>query len=140
MVENSLDHRPLCKILGEKESIPPLAAARMQRRALLLSDKRYSIQHIPGKLNHCADCMSHLPSSTGSRDKAEKVHAVVITPETSPVLATQIAKASARDKTIATVITAVQHGQWPCKIDKSLSPYYNRRNDLSVVDGCLLWS
>ena len=26
-----IDHRPLCKILGEKEGIPPLAAARMQR-------------------------------------------------------------------------------------------------------------
>ena len=24
------DHRPLCKILGEKEGVPPLAAARMQ--------------------------------------------------------------------------------------------------------------
>ena len=25
------DHRPLCKIFGEKDGIPPLAAARMQR-------------------------------------------------------------------------------------------------------------
>ena len=129
---------PPCKILGEKEGIPPLAAARMQRWALLLSAYSYSIQHIPGKLNYCADCLSRLPSPTGSRDKAEKVHAVVVTPDTSPVLATHIAKASVKDKTIATVITAVQHGQWPHIIDKELSPYYNGRNELSVVDGCLL--
>ena len=133
------DHHPLCKILGEKEGILPLAAARMQRWALLLSVYSYSIQHIPGKLNYCADCMSRLPSPTGSRDKAEKVHAMVETPDTSPVLATQIAKASVKDKTIATVITTVHHGHWPRKIEKSLSLYYNRRNDLSVVDGCLLW-
>lgn len=31
------DHRPLCKILSEKEGIPPLAAARMQHWALILS-------------------------------------------------------------------------------------------------------
>ena len=34
------DHCPLCNILGEKEGIPPLAAARMQRWALLLSAYR----------------------------------------------------------------------------------------------------
>ena len=62
------DHHLLCKILGEKEGIPSLAAARMQCWALLLSAYSYSIQHIPGKLNYCADCLSHLPSPTGSRD------------------------------------------------------------------------
>ena len=37
------DHRPLCKILGEKEGIPPLASARMQQWALLLSAYQYKI-------------------------------------------------------------------------------------------------
>ena len=58
-------------------------------------------------------CMSHLPSPTGSRAKAEKVHAVVITPDASHVLAILIAKASVKDKMIATIITAIQHGRWP---------------------------
>ena len=30
------DHRPLCKILGEKESSPPLAAARMHCYSVLI--------------------------------------------------------------------------------------------------------
>jgi len=47
------DHHPLCKILGEKEGIPPLAAAQMQLWALLRSAYSYSIQHILGKLNYC---------------------------------------------------------------------------------------
>jgi len=34
---------------------------------------------------------------------------------------------------------AIQHGSWPNKRDESLLPYYNRRNELTVVDGCLLW-
>ena len=53
------DHQPLCKIFGEKEGVPALAAARMQRWALLLGAYQFSIQHIPGKLNVCADCLSH---------------------------------------------------------------------------------
>ena len=64
------DHRPLCKILGEKESIPPLAVARMQRWALLLSAYQYKIQYIPGKLNCFAYCMSRLPSPMAKRDSA----------------------------------------------------------------------
>ena len=51
----------------------------------------------------------------------------------------RIAEASQRDKILSTVIKAVQHGRWPSKRDEPLLPYYNRRNDLTVVDGCLLW-
>jgi len=87
------DHQPPCKILGEKEGIPPLTAARMQRWALLLSACQYKIQYIPGKQNYVADCMSQLPSLTGKRDSAERVHSVVLTKQL-PILATQIAKAS----------------------------------------------
>ena len=132
------DHRPLCKILGEKEGIPPLAAARMQRWALLLSAYQYKIQHIPGSQNHCADCMSRLPDPHEKCDSAEKIHSVVMT-EPMPILASQIAKATEGDKELATVLTAVQHGQWPSRIDNTLTPYYNRKNDLAVVDGCLTW-
>ena len=132
------DHRPLCKILGEKESIPPLAAARMQCWALLLSAYQYKIQYIPGKLNCSADCMSRLPSPTAKRDSAEKIYSLVLT-EQLPVLASQIARASETDKEIAPVLTYVQHGNWPSNKDKSASSFYNRRHELSIVDGCLVW-
>jgi len=59
--------------------------------------------------------------------------------EELPILTSQIAKASERDKEIATVIAAVQHGSWLSDISKSLAPYYNRCNNLTVVDGCLIW-
>ena len=131
------DHRPLCKILGEKESIPPLAAARMQHWALLLSAYQYKIQYIPGKLNCSADCMSRLPSLMAKRDSAEKIYSLVLT-EQLPVLASQNARASETDKEIAPVLTYVQHGNWPSNKDKSVSSFYNRRYELSIVDGCLV--
>ena len=50
------DHRSLCKIFGSKESTPTMAAARMQRWALTLSAYQYTIKHIKGTSNQCADC------------------------------------------------------------------------------------
>ena len=35
------DHRPLCKLLGSNQGVPSLAAARMQRWALILSAYQY---------------------------------------------------------------------------------------------------
>jgi len=96
------DHWPLCKILGEKEGIPPLAAACMQHWALVLSAYQYHIQHTPGKQNHLVDCLSRLPRD---RDRAEKVHVVVT--DQLPVIASQIAKATERDKVLGTVLKAV---------------------------------
>jgi len=113
------DHRPLCKILGEKEGIPPLAAARMQRWVLALSAYQYHIQHTPGKQNHLTDCLSRLPSPHKDRDGAEKVPVVVT--DQLPVVASQIAKATERDKVLGTVLKAVQHGllpSFPISIDE----------------------
>ena len=59
------DHRPLCKILGEREG---LAAARTQCWVLVFCAYRYQIQHTPGKQNHLADCLSRLPSPHEDRD------------------------------------------------------------------------
>ena len=114
------DHRPLCKILGPKEGDPPLAAARMQQWALLLSAYQYKIEFISGKSNKCADCMSRLPSFS-KRDSAEKVHVIMAIDEL-PVTATQVAKETSKDKHLAAVITSVQHGRWPSKISQDLLP------------------
>ena len=43
------DHKPLTTLLGPKKSIPPLAAARLQRWALLLSAYSYEIEWKPKK-------------------------------------------------------------------------------------------
>ena len=53
------DHKPLCKILGLKESIPSLATAKMQRWALILSAYQYDIECISGKLNHTMQIACH---------------------------------------------------------------------------------
>ena len=55
------DHKPLTRIFGPKSGIPPLAAARMQRWALLLSGYLYEIVHRSSSENASVDMLSRLP-------------------------------------------------------------------------------
>ena len=66
-----------------------------------------------------------------------KNHSIVLT-EQLPIQVCHIAKASETEE-ISSVITFVQHRNWPSNNKKSFTPFYNRRNELSVVDGCLVW-
>ena len=55
------DHKPLCTIFGPKKGVPPLAAARLQRWAVLLSAYRYDICYKSTQEHANADCLSRLP-------------------------------------------------------------------------------
>ncbi len=57
----SQTHKPLTTILGPKKGISPLAAARLQRWALLLSAYRYKIKFRPTQAHANADALSRLP-------------------------------------------------------------------------------
>ena len=58
------DHKPLTTILGPKAGIPSLAAARLQRWALLLSSYKYQIQYKATQTHSNADGLSRLPVKT----------------------------------------------------------------------------
>jgi len=66
------DHQPLTTILGPKKGIPSLAAARLQRWALLLSAYQYTIQYKTSQAHSNADCLSRLPlPATNSQSSKE---------------------------------------------------------------------
>ena len=109
----------------------------MQHWALLLSAYYYKIEYIAGSANYSADCMSRLPSSGVKRDSAEKIRAIFDPFGDLPVTADKIAEALLTDPEIAAMLTAMQYGGWPATT--SLTPYYRRRYELTVVDNCLLW-
>lgn len=45
------DHKPLVALFGEKRGIPEMAAGRLQRWSVFLSNFEFDIQYIPGKTN-----------------------------------------------------------------------------------------
>jgi len=54
------DHKPLTTILSPKAGLPVLAAARLQRWAIILSAYNYDIVFRPIKSHANADCLSRL--------------------------------------------------------------------------------
>lgn len=134
------ERQPLCKILGHKQGVPSLAAARIQRWALILSAYSYGIEYKPGSQNECADCLSRLPVPSKHRNVAEKTGMILkMDVSTLPVSAYDVAEATRKDNTLGVVLQHVRLGSWPRAVDNELTPFYRRRTELSLHDGCLLW-
>ena len=125
------DHKPLVSILNPRKEIPPLAAARMQRWAWQLSAYQYSIQFRPTKAHANIDCLSRLPvnaavpavQSASSEFNIAQVEAL-------PVTAVELVKAT--QTLMSKVFLHVWNGSWPCSVEDSLRPYYQRREQLTL--------
>ena len=95
------DHKSLTTILGPKHGIPPLAAARMQRWALLLSVYHYDIEFKPTSKHANADGLSRLPlketCSVGNYPDPTLFKLVQL--NSLPVTATEVATATRNNQT-----------------------------------------
>ena len=63
-----MDHKPLVTILGPRSHIPTLAAARLQRWALLLAAYQYEVEFKSTDKHGNADGLSRLPLPTSPED------------------------------------------------------------------------
>ena len=63
------DHQPLTRIFGPKSSVPPLAAARLQRWAVLLSGYNFDIKFKNSAGNANADFFSRFPLQSLADDE-----------------------------------------------------------------------
>ena len=135
------DHQPLTRIFGPKSGIPSLAAARLQKWAVLLSGYDYDIVYKRSADNANAGFFSRFPVQTrDEEDPNPDEHYVFATAVSSlPVTAVEIADFTKKDKVLVKVYEHTSSG-WPnyCP-DPEIKPYWNRREDLSLDDGCLLW-
>jgi Integrase zinc binding domain/Integrase core domain len=114
-----------------------MAAARVQRWAMLLSAYRYTIKYRKGMEIGLPDYLSRNPDKESSQ--VPEVIAAFREIDEVPLSHREIAKSTQVDPILSKVIQHLQHG-WPEKPrDENLQPYYVRRNDFSVGDNCLLW-
>ena len=134
------DHKPLLSILGPKRGIPPLAAARMQRWALILSAYTYKIEFRPTTKHGNADGLSRLPlpDSFPVGNSIEPTIFNISQLGRLPVTAEEVAAATRLDPTLKTLRQHLQKG-WPNKIDEPLVPFWRRREGLSLERDCILW-
>ena len=134
------DHKPLTAILGPKKGIPPLAAARLQRWAWILSAYTYQIEFRPTGDHGNADGLSRLPLRNSPPDDPNSDPKVfnISQMEALPVNMRQLRAATFADKRLSKVIRYTK-GAWPSQVPADLRPYLHRRNELTVEEGCLLW-
>ncbi len=140
------DHQPLTTILGPKTGVPTLAAARLQRWALILSAYDYKIQFKSTNAHANADGLSRLPvATTSSTDMSlldtgpqdTKVFTIRQI-EALPVTYVQLRAATRRDPLLSRVLLYTQRG-WPQEVPEMLNPYYRRRDELTIENQCVLW-
>ena len=134
------DHKPLTAILGPKHGIPPLAAARLQRWALILAAYTYDIEYRTTGAHANADSLSRLPLETEEGDIMSDEPAVfnVSQLEKLPVTTKQLQAATRTDPTLSKVLRCVREG-WPGQCSDELRPFWSRKFELTVEGGCLLW-
>ena len=134
------DHKPLVHLFNPTRSIPQMAASRIQRWNLTLSAYSYTIRFKPGKDNSNADALLRLPLPT-SLETIPVPGDILLslqTLATTPVNAVQIKNWTARDPLLSKVKLYVQQG-WPItQADVDISPFLRRKDELSIMNGCIL--
>ena len=100
------DHRPLLAKLGPKKIIPPLAAARMQRWALLLSAYSYDIEFRTSEKHANADGLSRLPLHTTNPAGYSREPTIfnISQIESLPITAVDIRQTARKDRTLSLIL------------------------------------
>ena len=139
------DHKPLVTLLGPTKGTPTLAANRLARWALTLSQYKYTIEYRKTADHANADALSRLPVGSDNKfDREERgadvstVCAVeIINQQLNPTTPGLLAKESRKDPVIATVMRHVKEG-WPHTIASKEILHYKRLEDSLIVEkGCL---
>ena len=139
--EINTDHKPLIYIFDQHRGISPLASGRIQRWSLILAGYDYTVRHRPGKEIPNADALSRLPLSETllvTPIPAELIQLVEHLNST-PVTVSEIKYYTNKDPVLSRVTSLVSHG-WPNDMDaEEFIPYSRRKDELSMMDGCVLW-
>ena len=135
------DHKPLVRLFNEHRAIPAHVSARIQRWALTLAMYEYTIAFRPTKAHGNADAMSRLPLPVQPATVPQPPEMILLMErlEKSPVTAANVRTWTNTDPLMSRVCQFVLSG-WPNNVsDKQLKPYFSRRTELSIQDGCILW-
>ena len=131
------DHKPLTTVLGPKHGIPSMAAARLQRWALLLSAYTYDIEFKRTQDHVNADGLSRLPQ--GERQPPSTNSAFVIGQiQALPVTAEKLEAATRQDPILSQLNRFVREG-WPANTAEEYRPFKERQQELTTQGQVVLW-
>ena len=136
------DHQFLTRIFGSKSSGPPFASARLQRWAILLCGYDFDITFKNSADNANADFFKRFPLQSLADDEDldpdEKYVLATVTDEL-PITASEIADSTKTDSLLVKVNEYTSSGRPSTYPSPELRSFWNRRDELSLGNGCLLW-
>ncbi|XP_061584204.1 LOW QUALITY PROTEIN: uncharacterized protein K02A2.6-like [Cololabis saira] len=137
------DHKPLLSLFSEARMVPQMVSPRVQRWAVTLGAYNYVMVYKAGKDHGNADAFSRLPVSSGEEEGADPEDGGTVMMiehlDTPLVTDRQVERWTSRDPVLARVLEYVGRG-WPSGvINPCFAPYYQRRDELSIQGGCVLW-
>lgn len=138
------DHKPLTGLFHPERPIPHMAAARIQRWALLLSAYQYDLEYRQGQLNANADALSRLPlPCLEDRGGQELMEYVLYTRglNSMALSAQQLADLSRTDNTLHQIRVWMTRG-WPRRLSaeqQHFMPYFSRRDELAASHDLIYW-
>ena len=133
------DHKPLEGLFSESKPIPAMAAARIQRWAIKLAAYDYVFRYKPGNQHSNADGLSRLPLPNTGGEEVTSDEVVFLTElDSFPVTAAELKIHSRRDRVISKVIDSIRTNRLYESRCPEIKPYLERKDELSVEDGCLL--
>ena len=135
------DHKPLLTLFNERHAIPPQASARIQHWVLTLAAYEYNLSCKSTTAHGNADGLSRLPLGDAPSNTPQPAELVLLLKslEEAPVTSKQIKCWTSKDPTLSQVLSCVQQG-WPSVCpQEELKPFWNRKTELSSLDGCILW-
>ena len=135
------DCQPLTSIFSPSKSIPATTAARVQRYALYLSGFDYDIEYKNTKRHTNVYGLSRLPvpvKETGGEISEEEVF-FASQLEQLPVTSAEINRETRRERILSRFLDYVQRGWKTNNDDRLLKSYFTRRNEISIIHGCLMW-
>ncbi|KRZ34848.1 Uncharacterized protein T4C_5859 [Trichinella pseudospiralis] len=114
---------------------------RMLRWLIFLNAYDYVINYRPDKEIANADALSRLPKqSTENNDPQNSVILLLETIDNFPLHSKDIARITAKDPILTRILSWAWRG-WPKSVsDERLKPYVTRQHEISIHNGCLLWS
>ena len=132
------DHKPHSSILGPKKGVSAVAAARLQRWALLLSAYTYKLEFRATALHSNADALSRLPLPGKPREAVSKTKLYYLQQlDCLPVNSQETQKATERDPILSKVHSYLLR-DWPAQLDAILRVYHSKLAELSVEAGCVV--
>ena len=136
------DHQPLTVIFRPDKGISITTAARLQRYAMFLAGYDFEIKYQNTSQHANADALSQLPLPSQDGTEQDGMGNLFIKQiENLPITAMSLKGATQNDPILAKVLHFTLSG-WPvkgCEECPDLKPYYDRRHELTIEQGCIMW-